>query len=86
MSNPVNIANRITAGLEVVSPPLCLLSVASEATAQGIQESSAMLLRAWAEDVKGAAGKMDGQAGQYWLSIANELEHLANERCTGVNV
>jgi hypothetical protein len=45
-----------------------------------------MLLRAWAEDVKGAAGKMEGQAGQYWLSIANELEHLANERCTGVNV
>jgi len=84
MSNPTNIANRITAGLEAVSPPLCLLSVASEATARGIQDASAILLRAWAIEVKGAAGEMDPQAGQYWLSVANELEHLARERCTGV--
>ena len=81
---PTNIANRIAAGLDAKSPPDRLLLVASEATAQGIQAASANLLRAWAIEVKGAAGEMSGRTAEYWLSVANELEHLAHERCKGV--
>jgi hypothetical protein len=86
MSNPTNIANRLRAGVDVAPDliPKCLLSVASEATARGIQDASAMLLRAWAGEVKVAAGEMEGGAEAYWLSIANELEDMAHKRCTGV--
>ena len=84
MSNPANIANRISAGLESVSPPLCLLCVAAEATTEGITAASATLLRAWAADVLRAAAELQGQSGQYWVSIAAELRSLAWERSTGV--
>ena len=86
--NPRNIANRITAGLECVSPPLCLLQVAAEATTEGSAAASAMLLQAWAADVLRAANELQGQsgqAGQYWASIASELRSLAWEKSTGVS-
>ena len=84
MSNPTNIANRITAGLECISPPLCLLQVAAEATTEGIAAASAMLLQAWVADVLRAANELQGQSGQYWVSIASELRSLAWEKSTGV--
>jgi uncharacterized membrane protein len=42
MSSPTNIANRITAGLESINPPLTLIRIAAEATTQGINEASAI--------------------------------------------
>ena len=83
--NPRNIANRITAGLECINPPLCLLQVAAEATTEGIAAASATLLRAWAKDVLRAANELQGEAGQYWASIAAELRSLAWEKSTGVS-
>ena len=82
--NPRNIADRITAGLECVSPPLCLLQVAAEATAPGIAQASPHLLQGWAADALRAANELQGQAGQYWASIAAELRSMAWERSTGV--
>ena len=82
--NPRNIADRITAGLECVSPPLCLLQVAAEATTEGIAAASAMLLKEWAADVLRAAAELQGEAGQYWASIAAELRSLAWEKSTRV--
>jgi hypothetical protein len=73
MSSPTNIANRITAGLEI----------AAEATTQGINEASATLLQEWAADVLTAANEVPGMAGQYWASIASELRSMAFERMTG---
>ena len=84
MTSPTNIANRISAGLECVSPPLCLLQVAAEATTEGIAAASAMLLQAWAADVLRAANELQGQSGQYWASIAAELRSLAWEKSTRV--
>jgi hypothetical protein len=81
--NPRNISDRITAGLEAINPPLVLLTVASEATTQGIAEASPKLLQEWAADVLKAANKLEGQAGQHWASIAAELRSLAWERSTG---
>ena len=85
MTSPTNIANRISAGLECVSPPLCLLHVAAEATAEGITAASANLLQAWAADVLCAANELQGSAGQYWASIAAELRSLAWEKSTRVS-
>ena len=82
--NPANIANRITAGLECVNPPLCLLQVAAEATAPGIAAASAKLLQTWAEDMLRAANELQGQSGQYWASIAAELRSMAWEKSTRV--
>jgi hypothetical protein len=84
MSSPTNIANRITAGLESINPPLTLIRIAAEATTQGINEASATLLQAWAADVLTAANELPGMAGQYWASIASELRSMAWERTTGV--
>ena len=83
--NPRNIADRITAGLECISPPLCLLQVAAEATTEGITAASATLLRAWAADVLRAANELQGQSRQYWASIAAELRSMAWEKSTGVS-
>ena len=82
--NPRNIADRITAGLECVSPPLCLLQVAAEATTEGIAAASAMSLQAWAADVLRATNELQGDAGQYWASIAAELRSIAWEKSTRV--
>ena len=83
--NPRNIADRITAGLECINPPLCLLCVAAEATAPGIAQASPHLLQGWAADVLRAANELQGEAGQYWASIAAELRSLAWEKSTRVS-
>jgi hypothetical protein len=83
MSSPINIADRITAGLSV-DAPIALIRIAAEATTQGINEASATLLQEWAADVLAAANELPGMAGQYWASIAAELRSLAWERTTGV--
>lgn len=85
MTSPANLADRITAGLHVAPPPLCLglLCVAHEATAQGIRDASPRLLQCWAGEVSQAAQAEPGMPGQYWASIASALESMAMERSTG---
>jgi hypothetical protein len=83
--NPSNIADRITAGM-AVDPPLSLLSVAVYATRDGIKNADSAQLREWARDIYAAADELQGQGGQYWASVARELESMAHEKSTGAGV
>jgi hypothetical protein len=85
MSNPRNAADRISMGIVSTDAHQCLwlLMLASEATTEGITKASSMLLNAWAAEAHRAAEVLS-HARQYWGSIADELEHMARERCTGL--
>ena len=81
MTSAQNTAGRITAGL-YDGCSLYLLTVAGEATAQGIAAASPKLLQAWAADVMAACDELQGEAGQYWRSVADALTSMAMEKAT----
>lgn len=81
MSNPINLADRITAGLQV-DAPMTLLRVAGEATRDRLASAPSDLLAEWCQEVFEAATAMEPGPDVYWLSIAAALQSLAWERTT----
>ena len=85
MTSPANTAERIRQG-SIVSRHPALATLALEATPEGIAAASPMLLQAWAADVMAAAAELQGDAGQYWRSVADALKSMAMEKATKVGV
>jgi len=81
MSSPWNIADRITAGLQV-DAHLGLLRVAGEATRDRITTAPADTIAQWCHEVAEAAKAMEPGPAVYWLSVASALNSLALERQT----
>ena len=81
MSSANNLADRITAGLQV-DASMTLLRVAGEATRDRIANAPSDLLAEWCQEVFEAAIAMEPGPAVYWLSIASALRSLALERQT----
>ena len=81
MSSASNIADRITAGLQVEAH-IGLLRVAGEATRDRINTAPAETIAEWCAEVFEAAKAMEPGPAVYWLSVASALQSLALERRT----
>jgi hypothetical protein len=79
MSSPINLADRITAGLQSEAH-LGLLRVAGDATRENLAKAPTALIEEWYDDVLTAARDMEPGPAVYWLSIAAALQSLAWER------